>query len=122
MRCIAADNSDLQPSYILAVKVSLIVSVILILLIPLPLFFSSYIFPKGGYTAWVIISFVWVFYGTGAVRSFLPLGRGRVLMQSVQVVVYPMWESRQGLKEIGAHIVRDVFGGGKGVKKEVVQA
>jgi hypothetical protein len=39
-----------------------------------------------------------------------------------QVVVYPMWESRQSLREIGGHIVRDVFGGGKGVKKEVVQA
>lgn len=44
------------------------------------------------------------------------------LMWREQVVVYPMWESRQSLREIGGHIVRDVFGGGKGVKKEVVQA
>lgn len=29
--------------------------------IPLPLFFSSYIYPKGGFTAWIIVTFVWVF-------------------------------------------------------------
>lgn len=68
------DNADLHKAYTTAVRVSVSAFIVLILLIPLPLFGTSYIFPKEGYTAWVIVSFIWVFYGTGAVRR-LPSSR-----------------------------------------------
>ena len=38
----------------------------------MPMFFSHYIFSKGFFTAWVIISFIWVFAST-AISVILPI-------------------------------------------------
>lgn len=83
----------LQRAFKIAVIVSIVLFVILILLIPLPLFGSEYIFPSAGFTGWISICFVWLFWGCGA------------------VVLYPLYESRQGLKEVSGAVIRDIFGG-----------
>ncbi|KAK4702934.1 urea-proton symporter, partial [Phenoliferia sp. Uapishka_3] len=88
------DPLELEKAFKLAVWTSVGLFVVLILLIPLPLFFTSYIFPSAGFTAWIAIAFIWVFYGAGA------------------VVLYPIYESRGALKEIGGAIIRDIGGGG----------
>ncbi|KAL8287292.1 hypothetical protein RQP46_003744 [Phenoliferia psychrophenolica] len=92
---------ELEKAFKLAVWVSVGLVVILLLVIPLPLFFTHYIYSREGFTAWIAVAFVWIFYGAFA------------------VVLYPIWESRGSLKEIGGAILRDVFGGGLRVANKV---
>lgn len=64
--------ASLKRAFTLAVISSFLLTIILDLLIPLPMFFTGYIFSKGFFTAWVIISFIWVF-ASAAISCFLPL-------------------------------------------------
>lgn len=79
---------------------------------------------QGGFTAWIIVAFVWVFWGMGAVRPPKSPPALRRLLTTVfsQVVIFPIFESRKSIAELFSAIVRDVFGGGKGAKKQVVAA
>lgn len=72
---------------------------ILIIIIPLPLFFTSHIYSIPDFKAWVAVAFMWLTYGVGA------------------VVLYPVWESRTAIGFIGKSLVRDLFGGGVGKKE-----
>ncbi|KAF9541126.1 hypothetical protein EC957_003368 [Mortierella hygrophila] len=63
-----------------------VLTVILILLWPLPMFFSNYVFTKGFYTGWVVLSIVWAICST------------------VAVTIYPIWESRGAIAEVGRGI------------------
>ncbi|KAL4760991.1 sodium:solute symporter family protein [Aspergillus foveolatus] len=51
----------LQKTFVMAIVVSAVLSLIMDIVIPIPMFLSHYIFSKGFFTAWVIISFLWVF-------------------------------------------------------------
>ena len=62
--------------------------VVLILLIPLPLFFSSHIFGVGGLTGWVSVGIAWTF------------------LSAISVVLYPLYESRQALGQIATGIYK----------------
>lgn len=97
----ATEASELDPdtnpavlrrAFLQAVVASLVLFVVLVLLVPLPLFGTNYIFSKAGFTAYVAIAIAWVFYGTGA------------------VVLYPIWESRSDLKRFGSAIYHDIAG------------
>ncbi|SJL09473.1 related to DUR3-Urea permease [Armillaria ostoyae] len=70
---------------------------ILIIIVPLPLFFASTIYGTAGLTAWIVIGIIWTFFSAFA------------------VVVYPLWESREALTMIFRGIIKDIFskGGGK---------
>ncbi|KAF8942244.1 hypothetical protein BGZ47_006678 [Haplosporangium gracile] len=59
-----------------------VLTVVLILLWPLPMFFSNYVFSKGFYTGWVILSIVWAICST------------------IAVTIYPIWESRRAIAEV----------------------
>ena len=60
--------------------------------VPIPMFFSHYVFSKGFFTAWVIISFVWVFCSS-FVSCFLPI-----------------WETRGFFVELWRAVGKDVWG------------
>jgi hypothetical protein len=85
-----AEQTSLQRSFKLASYAALSLVVILILAIPLPLFFSSHVYSSGGFTAWVIVSLLWLFAGLSIVG------------------IYPMWEARKGLKSVAVGIARDL--------------
>lgn len=87
-----ASPAILKRAFLQAVIASLTLFVILIVLVPLPLFGTSYIFSKAGFTAYVAVAITWVFYGTGA------------------VVLYPIWESRSDLNHFASAIYRDLKG------------
>lgn len=55
------DPVKLRAAFRLAVITSVALFVVLILLIPLPLFFSSHIYPKAGFYVWIAVTFIWVF-------------------------------------------------------------
>ncbi|KAK2814124.1 hypothetical protein FQN50_000528 [Emmonsiellopsis sp. PD_5] len=79
-----------------ALKVAWISATVLTLcmdiIFPLPLFFSHYIFSKGFFTAWVTISFLWVFCAAGI------------------CVVLPVVETAGFFKQLFANVWKEVRG------------
>lgn len=55
------DPQKLQSTFIMAIIVSGVLSFIMDFIIPIPMFLSHYVFSRPFFTAWVAISFVWVF-------------------------------------------------------------
>lgn len=84
------ENKELQKAFRFAAIAALSLVVILIFVIPLPLFFTSHVYPVEGFTAWVCISLIWLFVGLGMVG------------------IYPIWEARKGLMKVGKGIMMDV--------------
>jgi hypothetical protein len=68
--------SSLRSAFKLACISSFMLTFILDFLLPMPMFFSHYIFSKGFFTAWVVISFIWVFVSS-AISCFLPIWETR---------------------------------------------
>jgi len=64
--------SSLRGAYKLAVISSFVLMAIMDFIIPMPMFFSHYIFSKGFFTGWVVIGFLWVFSST-AISVILPI-------------------------------------------------
>ncbi|GAA5807575.1 hypothetical protein MFLAVUS_000940 [Mucor flavus] len=71
---------------------SVVLSLVLFLLWPLPMFFSRYVFSKSFFTGWVVVSIIWVFIST------------------IAVGIYPIYESRETLASVFREIWRDVTG------------
>jgi Na+/proline symporter len=65
--------------------------VVMILLVPLPLFFSEHVYTLGGFTAWISVGIVWTF------------------LSSFTVVLYPLYESRRALYLIARGLFKDLF-------------
>jgi len=82
----------LRAAFKLAVISATVITFIMDFLVPMPMFFSHYIFSKGFFTAWVVISFIWVFCSS-FISCFLPI-----------------WETRGFFGELVGKIGRD-FGG-----------
>ncbi|GAA5982083.1 hypothetical protein JCM5350_000638 [Sporobolomyces pararoseus] len=78
----------------LARNVTLPLFVILLILIPIPLATAGggYISSYAGFQAFVVICFIWIFYGAGA------------------VVLYPIWEYRTELEDLSRNIIDDLRG------------
>ncbi|KAN0125892.1 urea transporter [Russula decolorans] len=71
-------------------------TVVLLILIPFPLFFASTVYGVRGLTAWVVIGILWCFCSAFA------------------VVLYPLWESRVAIGQIARGITKDIFTPGSG--------
>lgn len=56
------DPKSLQSTFWFALILSSILSFTMDFLIPMPMFFTHYVFSKGFFLGWVIISFLWVFF------------------------------------------------------------
>ncbi|KAH9480101.1 Urea-proton symporter DUR3 [Psilocybe cubensis] len=86
------DPVKLKKAFQFASWSSLSLFVILILVIPLPLFFSRVVFGKSGLTAWVIMGVAWT------------------ICSAVVVILYPFYESRDALEQISKQVLKDLFG------------
>lgn len=60
----------------------------MIILVPLPLFFSKVVYGVKGFTAWTAIGIIWMFLAV------------------FTVVLYPVWESREALAMVTKGIVK----------------
>lgn len=89
--------SSLRSAFKLACIASFVLPFIMDFLIPIPMFLSHYIFSKEFFTAWIVISFIWVF--------------GSALIS----VILPIWETR----EFFALLYREITGGVKRRKSSV---
>ncbi|OAK96053.1 Na+/solute symporter [Phaeosphaeriaceae sp. SRC1lsM3a] len=70
------DPRTLRGAFKLACVSAFVLTFILDFLLPMPMFFSGYIFSKGFFTAWVVISFIWVF-ASSAISCLLPIWETR---------------------------------------------
>lgn len=51
----------LRKAYVLALILSIVLTLLMCFLVPIPMFLSHYIYSPQFFTAWVVISFIWVF-------------------------------------------------------------
>ncbi|KAF7117687.1 hypothetical protein CNMCM5793_006810 [Aspergillus hiratsukae] len=70
------DPKKLKGAFMVALITSVVLSFIMDFLIPIPMFLSHYVFSKGFFTAWVVISFIWVF-GAMTLCGLLPIIEAR---------------------------------------------
>jgi len=101
VRAGVTDEKDLDPvalnkAFKFAAWSSVALTIIMIILIPLPLFFASTIYDVGSLKAWVIVAIIWAF------------------LASFTVVLYPLWESRVALTMVSKGIIKDIFHPGSG--------
>jgi hypothetical protein len=60
--------------------------------IPIPMFFSHYIFSRGFFTGWIVISFIWVFAST-FISVILPVIETSGFLKRFSVKV---WQDMRG--------------------------
>ncbi|KIM55367.1 hypothetical protein SCLCIDRAFT_305749 [Scleroderma citrinum Foug A] len=94
-------DNDLDPvrlnkAFKFAAWSSIALTLIFMILIPLPLFGASTIYSVAGFSVWVVVGIIWTFCSAFA------------------VVLYPLWESRAALAMITRGIVKDIFARGTG--------
>ncbi|KAH8103317.1 urea transporter [Cristinia sonorae] len=97
----AEEEDELNPvalkkAFRFAAWSSVILLVVMLLIIPLPLFFASTIFGERGLAAWVVIGIIWTF------------------ASAFTVVLYPLWESRGALWMITKGMAKDIVSRGSG--------
>ncbi|KAI9868079.1 MAG: hypothetical protein M1813_006824 [Trichoglossum hirsutum] len=89
-------EADEEARYVAAGKIAryttVAMTVILLLLWPIPLYGSSYIFSKTFFTGWVSVSIAWLFFS------------------ALCVAVYPLWEGRHSMAYTFKSILLDLTG------------
>lgn len=91
------DPRTLRRAFKLACISAFVLTFIMDFLLPMPMFFSEYIFSKGFFTGWVVVSFIWVF-ASSAISCLLPI-----------------WETRRSF----GVLIRKIMAGGVAGKKGV---
>lgn len=76
------DPKGLQNASRLAIVLSTSLTLIMLIIWPLPMFFTHYIFSKGFFTAWVVVSFIWVFAAI-ALCGILPIWETRIFWRDL---------------------------------------
>lgn len=84
------EDARLRKAFRTAAYAALSLTFILIFAVPMPQFFSQYIYTQAGFAAWVGIVITWLFGGL------------------IMVGLYPLYEARQGLASVARGIYRDV--------------
>jgi hypothetical protein len=95
----AAEEAAEQAMLVKAAKVAryltLFLTVSLLVLWPMPMYGSSYVFSKKFFTGWIAVGILWMFCAAFAVG------------------VYPLWEGRHTMKRTTLAIIKDLSGKGK---------
>jgi hypothetical protein len=86
------DPKTLRRAFKLACISAFVLTFILDFLVPMPMFFSEYVFSKGFFTGWVVVSFIWVF-ASSAISCLLPI-----------------WETRASFGKLMGKVRKDVGG------------
>ncbi|OJA15055.1 hypothetical protein AZE42_05848 [Rhizopogon vesiculosus] len=90
------DPVALDKAFKFAARASVVLTLVLMILIPLPLFFAQTIYSIAGFSVWVIVGIAWAF------------------LSAFAVVLYPLWESRAALRMILRGLIKDIFSPGSG--------
>lgn len=79
-------------SWILTASLTLI----FLVLWPMPLYGTGYVFSKKFFTGWCVVGILWLFFSAGCVG------------------LYPLWEGRKSMARTSKGIIRSLMGRGKG--------
>ncbi|KAL8754553.1 MAG: hypothetical protein Q9184_005078 [Pyrenodesmia sp. 2 TL-2023] len=74
---VVEEPSKLRSAFKTACILSILMTLTIDVVVPIPMFLSHYIFTQGFFVAWVVITFIWVFCST-AISVILPLWETRV--------------------------------------------
>ena len=94
-----AEQKKLTRASLIAKSLTGFMTIALLILWPMPLYGSGYIFSKKFFTGWVSVGILWLF------------------CSSFCVALYPLWEGRHSMAGTFKGIVRDLSGKGGGVIK-----
>ncbi|KAF2671558.1 solute symporter family transporter [Microthyrium microscopicum] len=87
--------SELASAFKLACWASGILTFLMDFLIPIPMFLSHYVFSKGFFTGWIVISFLWVF-SSAAISIILPIAEtARFFQELIQQISKDMKGKRR---------------------------
>ena len=100
----AQERSQLDRASKTARILCVILALCFIILWPMPLFGTGYIFDKSFFTGWIVVGIIWLFFSTGI------------------VVFLPLWQSRRTIAHTTKSVFADITGkGGRRGKPEVMQ-
>ena len=86
------EDVSLKSAFRRSVWISIVLCAILVIIIPLPIFFSSVVYGKKGFATWISLVIAWL------------------LIAACGCILYPIWESRTALLEITEGIYKDLRG------------
>ncbi|KAI3406376.2 DUR3 [Candida oxycetoniae] len=86
------EQKTLRKAFTRTVIVCVALTLSLLVIWPMPMYGSKYIFSKHFFTGWVVVFFIWIFYTV------------------FQVIVYPVWEGRKSLASTARGIYWDCTG------------
>ncbi len=89
---IAAEQAKLKKSSVIAKTMTVILTLALLILWPIPMYASSYVFSKPFFTGWVVVGIMWLLFSLGCVG------------------IYPLWEGRDGMGHTFKAIFLDITG------------
>jgi hypothetical protein len=98
-----AEKAKLDKMAKIARWLCLCLAICLLVLWPMPMFGSGYIFSRGFFTGWVVVGIIWLF------------------ISCTMVVFLPVFESRGTIVRTGKAVWKDLTGKGRRSEAEVVQ-
>ncbi|KAG8630355.1 hypothetical protein KVT40_001974 [Elsinoe batatas] len=97
-----AEMEKLHKSAKIARIICVVLTLALLILWPMPLYGSGYVFSRPFFTGWIVVGLIWLFISTFCVG------------------LYPLWEGRFTMMRTTRAIYRDVTGKGRTLKGEEV--
>ena len=88
----AEEQRKLLRASFIAKTMTVILTLSLLVLWPMPMYGSGYVFSEKFFTGWVVIGIMWLFFSLGCVG------------------VYPLWEGRKSLAHNISSIYKDITG------------
>jgi hypothetical protein len=88
-------QSHLMKAAKIARWMTVVMTLCFLVLWPMPLYGSGYVFSKSFFTGWVVVGFIWLF------------------CTMMCVGVFPVWQSRRTLVKVTMGMVREAMGKGK---------
>ncbi|RDW60681.1 sodium symporter [Coleophoma cylindrospora] len=70
-----------------AIRASIAMTLIYLILWPIPMYATSYVFSKGFFKGWIVVVFLWSFFAT------------------ITITLLPIWESRDSLAKFARYVV-----------------
>lgn len=82
----------LRKAYLLALVMSIVLTLLMDFIIPMPMFFSRYLFSVQFFTGWVVISFLWVFAAL-LICGILPIWETRAFWMALMREIFSRKEA-----------------------------
>lgn len=104
LEAMAEEQAHLTRSARIAGSLTIFLTVALLILWPMPLYGSAYVFSKPFFTGWVVVGIIWLFFS------------------SFCVGIFPLWEGRHSVARTFRELARDLQGKGRrGVTMEGIE-